>query len=92
MKRTSAGLREYLFDTLEALRDGRMQADEAKAGAMVAVTIIKSVEMEIRYRQELLAAKKEGKTLQLGDVELAPEYSGPPLPKIIRGKNDGASG
>lgn len=91
MKRTSAGLREFLFETLEALRDGRMAADEAKASAMVAGTIIKSVEMEIRFRQELLAAKKDGAKLQLGEVELAPEYTGPALPKVVKGRAESGS-
>lgn len=91
MKRTSAGLREFLFETLEALKDGRMQANEAIAGSKVAETILKSVEIEIRYRQELLQAKKDGQTLQLGDVQLAPEYNGPPLPKVIKGKSASGS-
>jgi hypothetical protein len=45
--RTSAGLRESLFTTIEKVRDGEMDATQAKAIAILAQQICATVELEI---------------------------------------------
>ncbi len=45
--RTSAGLRDTLFDTMEALMTGRIEAGDAKAVATLASAICKTVELEM---------------------------------------------
>lgn len=45
--RTSAGLRDALFDALDHLRNGEIEAAEAKATATVAQQIINTVQLEL---------------------------------------------
>jgi len=47
--RTSLGLRDALFDELDALRDGTSNPQKSQATAKLAVQIINSVKMEIDY-------------------------------------------
>lgn len=44
------GLRNHLFSTLKKLEGGTMKADEAKAMAQVAQTIINSAKLEMEYK------------------------------------------
>lgn len=46
--RTSAGLRDSLFDALERVRDGEMMAEDAKAISMLAGQICNTVNLEIQ--------------------------------------------
>lgn len=55
IERSANGLREALFDQLDSLRAKKIQANEAKAFSNVAQTIIKSVEVQIRYETMRLA-------------------------------------
>lgn len=45
--RTSAGLRDALFDALDALRNGEIEPQEAKATAVVANQIVNTVQLEM---------------------------------------------
>ena len=45
--RTSAGLRDALFDALDALRNGEIEPAEAKATATVAAQIVNTVQLEL---------------------------------------------
>lgn len=45
--RTSAGLREALFDAMENLRDGNIEANDAKALASLSQQICNTVSLEI---------------------------------------------
>lgn len=47
--RTSLGLRDALFDELDALRAGTSNPQKSQATAKLAVQIINSVKMEIDY-------------------------------------------
>lgn len=46
-ERTSAGLRCALFDELDGLREGRINATRANAVAKLATTIVETVRMEL---------------------------------------------
>ncbi len=48
VKRTSAGLREALFDAIEKVRDGDMVAEDAKAIAALSNQICSTVSLEIQ--------------------------------------------
>jgi hypothetical protein len=45
--RTSAGLRDALFDELDGLRDGSVNATQANATAKIAGSIVDTVNMEM---------------------------------------------
>lgn len=45
--RTSAGLRDALFDALDSLRNGEIEPQEAKATATVAAQIVNTVQLEL---------------------------------------------
>ena len=45
--RTSAGLRDALFDELDGLRDGTVNATKANATAKIASAIVDTVSMEM---------------------------------------------
>ena len=47
VKRTRAGLRDALFDEIDALRDGSSNAARARAVAMLANSVLQSVTAEI---------------------------------------------
>lgn len=47
VERTSAGLREALFDELDGLRSGETNATQANATAKIAGTIVDTVNMEM---------------------------------------------
>lgn len=66
--RTSLGLRDALFDELDALRDGTSNPQKSQATAKLAVQIINSVKMEIDYGSSEDVINRLAKTnnLQLG--------------------------
>ena len=51
--RSSAGLRDALFDEMDRMRQNRTNATNANAMAKLASTIVDSVEMEISVRRFL---------------------------------------
>lgn len=48
IERTSAGLREALFDAIERVRDGDMTSDDAKAVSGLAAQVCNTVDLEIQ--------------------------------------------
>lgn len=55
--RSMDGLREALFDALDQLRAGTIDHIQARAISGVAMTIIKSAEVQIEYEQARLESK-----------------------------------
>jgi hypothetical protein len=49
MDKTVKDLRDDLFDTLEKLKDGKMEIDKAKAITNVAQTIVNSAKVEVDF-------------------------------------------
>lgn len=72
-ERTSAGLRTALFDELDGLRKGTVNATRANAVAKLATTIVETVRMELdvaKYAERnKLSAQKGTKALSTS-VEL----------------------
>lgn len=48
-ERTTASLREILFAQIEGVRDGKIDAHKASAVAKLAMTLLKSLEVEMQY-------------------------------------------
>lgn len=48
IERTSAGLRDALFDAIEKVRDGDMMAEDAKAISGLAAQVCNTVDLEIQ--------------------------------------------
>lgn len=51
VQRSSNGLRETLFDTLDSLIMGEIEVAEAKTRAKVADSILKSVALDLEYQR-----------------------------------------
>ena len=68
--RTSAGVRDAMFDELDALRRGESNPMRARAAAALASQIIASVRMEIDFQHFVqsnpTALEMVGKSIQLG--------------------------
>lgn len=69
--RSIDGLREMLFDEIDSLRAGRSDAKRAKSVANLAMTLIKSVEVQITYQkavqEDKLPARLPSMPLRLGN-------------------------
>lgn len=55
--RTSAGLRDALFDALDGLRNGSTNAAQANAVAKLADQVVQTVHMELAVRKHMSTAK-----------------------------------
>ena len=76
--RSTSGLRVALFEEMEALRSGNSTAQRARSVAMMANSILQSVQVEIEYHKYVSANKArvegEPKVIQLGtSIELGQE-------------------
>lgn len=73
--RSTSGLRTALFDEMEALRSGTSNAQRARSFAMMANTILQSVQVEIEYHKYVKSGASvvnDKKIVQLGtDINLA---------------------
>lgn len=49
--RSTSGLREALFEEMDALRNGNSSAQRARSVAMMANSILQSVQVEIEYHK-----------------------------------------
>lgn len=58
IERTALGLRDVLFDELEAMRAGKSTPARARSVAMLANTILQSVTTEIQYHAYASAVSK----------------------------------
>ena len=72
ISRTSAGLRDALFDEMDALRKGESNPRRAQAIAKLACQIVNSVKMEIEFYSHVHSAVDKSnlpmsKPLQLTD-------------------------
>lgn len=59
--RTSAGLRDALFDEIDRIRSGETDAKKANAVARLAGEIVNTVTMEITVQKHLASLPKDGK-------------------------------
>ncbi len=84
MGRTIDDLREALFETMEAVKNGSMEIDRAKTVAELGQTIINTAKVEVQY----LASNNGGpsKFIETGkgdDIPGLPDKSGDPLMSIV---------
>lgn len=70
--RTSAGLRDALFDTLDNLRTGKISPTSANATAKIAAAIVSTVEMELEVHRIM-------NRIPNGNAQALLEHSLPPL-------------
>lgn len=82
INRTAAGLRESLFDMLEKLKSGRIDAITAKTFAVLSMTILKSVEVQIDYERLRLESKVPA---HLPEMKLVPPLDD--VPKLEEKKS-----
>jgi hypothetical protein len=68
-RRTSIGLRNALFDEIDALRRGDGNPERAIAVSKLASTIIDTVRVEIQYRKSGLSDDPTDKGMLLGSDE-----------------------
>lgn len=74
MAKTTSDLRERLFATIDAVRDGKITTDQARAVGDLAQVIVNTAKVEIDY---LRAAGDGGKSKFLDVIE--PEEGAPAL-------------
>lgn len=70
MTRTSAGLRNVLFDEIDSLRAGMSNPARARSLAMLANTALKSVEVEIEFHKYVSDVSKFEGGAKIGVLEL----------------------
>lgn len=70
MKRTSAGLRNVLFDEIDELRSGSSNPARARSLAMLANTALKSVEVEVEFHKYVSDVTKHDGSSKIGMLEL----------------------
>ncbi len=72
--RNTVGLRDALFEEWEALRDGSSNPARARSIAMMANTILQSVQVEIEYHKYVSdiskTPKPERKSIELGETQI----------------------
>lgn len=69
--RNTVGLRDALFEEWEALRDGSSNPARARSIAMMANTILQSVQVEIEYHKYVSAidqVPKRDKSIELSGI------------------------
>jgi hypothetical protein len=71
IERSTGGLRNALFDEIDALRGGISNAARARSVAMLANSILQSVSAEIEYHKYVADATKMDSIQKLGVLELA---------------------
>lgn len=67
---TTADLRAKLLDALDAVREGKLSATDAKAIANLAETAIATAELELRYSETLSKLDKDGQGVASGPLLL----------------------
>lgn len=79
VSRSTSGLREALFEEMDALRSGASNAQRARSIAMMANSILQSVQVEIEYHKYVSADRNRSiqgqqKVVALGtDINLGAE-------------------
>lgn len=79
MNKTSAGLRDILFDEIDALRKPKGNPQRALAVASLAKQIINTVDLEVRFRQAAVDLTKQGFDPALGTLALGSPSPTPPV-------------
>ena len=72
-QRNSTGLRDALFDEWEALRNGESNAARARSIAMLANSILSSVQTDIEYHKYVSDVRKSDAVCKTGMLELGSE-------------------
>ena len=70
MSRTSAGLRNVLFDEIDELRNGTSNPSRARSLSMLANTALKSVEVEVEFHKYVSDVSKHNGSSKIGMLEL----------------------
>jgi len=70
MERTSAGLRNALFDEIDDLRSGKSNPSRARSLSMLANTALKSVEVEVEFHKYVSDVSKLEGGAKIGILEL----------------------
>ena len=70
--RTSAGLRDAIFDELDAIRDGSSNPTRANAVAKLAAGVVETVRMEIEVQKHLSSKKTQINAAEIGEGLGAP--------------------
>ena len=70
IERTSAGLREALFDAIEKVRDGDMLPEDAKAISGLAAQVCNSVQLEIQVAKLRTEYPSDTKLVLPGTLQL----------------------
>jgi hypothetical protein len=70
-------LRQTLFETLEGLKSGKINPNQANAIAKVAQTLVNSVEVQIKFEQMKLESQVPGKLPEMDIVAQIGTSSGP---------------
>lgn len=68
--RTTAGLRDALFDELELMRSGDGDPTRALAVANLAKQIINTAKVELEFHRTIKQLESEGSAVQLGSLQL----------------------
>jgi len=68
--RTTADLRETLFETLEGIKAGTVDPRQAKAIADVADRIIETADLELRYSEIVSRLDRDGQGISPGPLLL----------------------
>lgn len=66
VKRNTEGLRDALFDELDALRQGKSNSSKANATAKICSTLIESVRMELEVRKYMQTCPPPSKQIGSG--------------------------
>lgn len=86
--RTSAGLRDILFDEIDALRKPKGNPQRALAVASLAKQIINTVEAEVRFHQAVGTLKEFGDSNQLGTMLLGSSSGTPTAASAASGATE----
>lgn len=74
--RTMNGVREALFDAIDGLRAGRIDAKDAKTMATIALALIKSVDVQLNFEKLVLESKVPKRLPSMPLMPLIPEKTG----------------
>jgi len=68
--KTTADLREFLFETMEGVKAGEVTTAQAKAIAQTADKIIETADLELRYSEMCSRLDKDGQDISPGKILL----------------------
>lgn len=71
--RTTAGLRDVLFEEIDSLRGPNGDATKSLAVANIAKQIINTAKVELEFKRTILQFGTEEQPLSLGDLRLGSE-------------------